>query len=121
MPPQNSKSYKKHISETPASTDSSKKQKKMNDTAPSTPKKADPVLDIDLELLKAQVYINSYALSLFEEVKVPPLKSANCQSCQDFHVMTIIFWSSYFAYQHGQPAEGHKVLLDLVASKIDPS
>ena len=75
MSSQNSKSYKKYISETPASTDSSKKQKKMNDTAPSTPKKAGPVLDIDLELLKAQVYINSYALSLFEEVKVPPLKS----------------------------------------------
>ena len=75
MPPQNSKSYKKHISETPASTDSSKKQKKMNDTAPSTPKKAGPVLDLGMKLPKAQDYVNSYMLSLFEEVKVPLLDS----------------------------------------------
>jgi hypothetical protein len=75
MPPQNSKAHKKRVSETPAPTDSSKKQKKANDAAPSTPKKAGPVLDLGIKLPKAQDYVNSYALSLFEEVKVPLLES----------------------------------------------
>jgi hypothetical protein len=74
MPPQNSKNYKKRVSETPAPTDSSKKQKRVND-AGSPPKKAGPVLDLDMKLPKAQDYVNSYALSLFEEVKVLLLDS----------------------------------------------
>ena len=48
MPSQNSKSYKKRVSETPAPTDSTKKQKKANDAAPSTKKKAGPVLDLGM-------------------------------------------------------------------------
>ena len=74
MPPQNSKSNKKRVSETPALTDSSKKQKRVND-AVSPSKKAGPVLDLGTKLSKTQDYVNSYALSLFEEVKVPLLDS----------------------------------------------
>ena len=70
MPPRG-RNTKKRNAETPAPSETSKKQK-TRETAPVTPKKAGPVMDLGSELPKPERYVHPYALSLFEEVKVVP-------------------------------------------------
>jgi len=117
---------RKRVSDTPKAEISTKRVKPSSDDnetkhqGPRTPRKSGPVLDMSAPVPTVEGFINERALSLFDNVKVLRyLHLLMTQDLQEFRVAAILFWTSYFAYQRGQPLAVRKQLFAIATKRID--